>query len=160
MVFYYLFIHYTLLFFFFFLMIRRPPRSTLFPYTTLFRSGRGDRACRRSQAARRGGAARSRPGHGLRRCGPSPPDPGQFSAGGVLAEAERRDLPPRELRAILPPRGGRPGPGPCAVRERRRGAGPPRGGLRAIGGTERAANACLERDHARGDLRAGGQAAG
>src|SRR6266704_4247723 len=27
-------------FFFFFLMIRRPPRSTLFPYTTLFRSSR------------------------------------------------------------------------------------------------------------------------
>src|SRR6266581_8538377 len=30
------------LFFFFFLMIRRPPRSTLFPYTTLFRSRHGD----------------------------------------------------------------------------------------------------------------------
>src|SRR5438093_4456869 len=31
--------------FFFFLMIRRPPRSTLFPYTTLFRSpGRAGRA--------------------------------------------------------------------------------------------------------------------
>src|SRR6266480_6439190 len=30
-----------LLFFFFFLMIRRPPRSTLFPYTTLFRSHPG-----------------------------------------------------------------------------------------------------------------------
>src|SRR6266536_1842706 len=29
------------LFFFFFLMIRRPPRSTLFPYTTLFRSEGG-----------------------------------------------------------------------------------------------------------------------
>src|SRR2546427_12896127 len=29
--------------FFFFLMIRRPPRSTLFPYTTLFRSGTGRR---------------------------------------------------------------------------------------------------------------------
>src|SRR5688572_31287578 len=29
------------LFLIFFLMIRRPPRSTLFPYTTLFRSGRG-----------------------------------------------------------------------------------------------------------------------
>src|SRR2546425_12965981 len=29
--------------FFFFLMIRRPPRSTLFPYTTLFRSQRLDR---------------------------------------------------------------------------------------------------------------------
>src|SRR5256885_12496911 len=28
----------SLYFFFFFLMIRRPPRSTLFPYTTLFRS--------------------------------------------------------------------------------------------------------------------------
>src|SRR5689334_25040266 len=28
-----------LYFLFFFLMIRRPPRSTLFPYTTLFRSG-------------------------------------------------------------------------------------------------------------------------
>src|SRR5258708_13704243 len=29
---------YCVLSFFFFLMIRRPPRSTLFPYTTLFRS--------------------------------------------------------------------------------------------------------------------------
>src|SRR3712207_9530831 len=29
---------YTQFLFFFFLMIRRPPRSTLFPYTTLFRS--------------------------------------------------------------------------------------------------------------------------
>src|SRR2546428_9311310 len=28
----------SFVFFFFFLMIRRPPRSTLFPYTTLFRS--------------------------------------------------------------------------------------------------------------------------
>src|SRR3712207_8631644 len=28
--------------YFFFLMIRRPPRSTLFPYTTLFRSALGD----------------------------------------------------------------------------------------------------------------------
>src|SRR2546429_7154720 len=28
------------MFIFFFLMIRRPPRSTLFPYTTLFRSDR------------------------------------------------------------------------------------------------------------------------
>src|SRR5258708_38110000 len=34
------------LFFFFFLMIRRPPRSTLFPYTTLFRSAIGMRAAR------------------------------------------------------------------------------------------------------------------
>src|SRR2546429_8905088 len=33
-------------FFFFFLMIRRPPRSTLFPYTTLFRSGNVEVLCR------------------------------------------------------------------------------------------------------------------
>src|ERR1019366_1891971 len=32
---------------FFFLMIRRPPRSTLFPYTTLFRSGAGEAGSRR-----------------------------------------------------------------------------------------------------------------
>src|SRR2546426_6120328 len=45
--------------FFFFLMIRRPPRSTLFPYTTLFRSPKlgcrvapaegGDSSCKRSR---------------------------------------------------------------------------------------------------------------
>src|SRR2546422_4643862 len=34
----------VVIFFFFFLMIRRPPRSTLFPYTTLFRS-RGRVGC-------------------------------------------------------------------------------------------------------------------
>src|SRR6266446_8805628 len=35
---YFFSIVFVLFFFFFFLMIRRPPRSTLFPYTTLFRS--------------------------------------------------------------------------------------------------------------------------
>src|SRR6185437_17149964 len=35
--------------FFFFLMIRRPPRSTLFPYTTLFRSPRARSAPRPSR---------------------------------------------------------------------------------------------------------------
>src|SRR5215211_9110141 len=35
---YFLFFCFFCFFFFFFLMIRRPPRSTLFPYTTLFRS--------------------------------------------------------------------------------------------------------------------------
>src|SRR5215467_15875845 len=34
----YFFLFISYFFFFFFLMIRRPPRSTLFPYTTLFRS--------------------------------------------------------------------------------------------------------------------------
>src|SRR2546426_5518225 len=37
------------LFFFFFLMIRRPPRSTLFPYTTLFRSAVESAAARHLQ---------------------------------------------------------------------------------------------------------------
>src|SRR3712207_9294592 len=59
--------------FFFFLMIRRPPRSTLFPYTTLFRSrggvpaqGRGAAAHHRPRAgwARRRGGGRVRRGAG------------------------------------------------------------------------------------------------
>src|SRR6266581_558135 len=42
-----------MIFFFFFLMIRRPPRSTLFPYTTLFRSARRrGRRCRRACSPR------------------------------------------------------------------------------------------------------------
>src|SRR6266536_4496216 len=36
--FFFVIIHILIFFCFFFLMIRRPPRSTLFPYTTLFRS--------------------------------------------------------------------------------------------------------------------------
>src|SRR5690348_17810079 len=57
-------------------MIRRPPRSTLFPYTTLFRSLPAARAA----AARRGSAAaRPRPPVAVRlgrrrRTGPSWPD--------------------------------------------------------------------------------------
>src|SRR3712207_7019575 len=39
---------------FFFLMLRRPPRSTLFPYATLFRSDRGTGPARRAAAARAG----------------------------------------------------------------------------------------------------------
>src|SRR2546425_3865749 len=64
--------------FFFFLMIRRPPRSTLFPYTTLFRSiadgepangstrgqlsagGYGDRAGNRAVAAQGAASDRNR----------------------------------------------------------------------------------------------------
>src|SRR3989441_6717966 len=43
-------------------MIRRPPRSTLFPYTTLFRSRRPGRAPARHREDRRtrGGAAQAR----------------------------------------------------------------------------------------------------
>src|SRR5262252_10087211 len=49
------------LFVFFFLMIRRPPRSTLFPYTTLFRSSRWRRIrrCRSSSAPCTAGSRRS-----------------------------------------------------------------------------------------------------
>src|SRR3712207_9589806 len=43
---------------FFFLMIRRPPRSTLFPYTTLFRSAEQDQVADvLGKLARRQGAA-------------------------------------------------------------------------------------------------------
>src|SRR5260370_30190288 len=49
--------------YFFFLMIRRPPRSTLFPYTTLFRSDRdsrsGDRQRQRHIEGGVGGQQRS-----------------------------------------------------------------------------------------------------
>src|SRR5258708_30240180 len=37
-------------------MIRRPPRSTLFPYTTLFRSRTHGHVCRRGRAPRADGA--------------------------------------------------------------------------------------------------------
>src|SRR2546430_762272 len=48
---------------FFILMIRRPPRSTLFPYTTLFRSGHLDRERRHPLH----GSRRWYPGHAERR---------------------------------------------------------------------------------------------
>src|SRR5256885_5406198 len=41
-------------------MIRRPPRSTLFPYTTLFRSGRALRHARDPQHARLGARRQQR----------------------------------------------------------------------------------------------------
>src|SRR3712207_9252697 len=57
---------------FFFLMIRRPPRSTLFPYTTLFRSARDHGAQRgpglaqlEPRALLRPDAGPARPGGGL-----------------------------------------------------------------------------------------------
>src|SRR2546426_4717694 len=56
---------YYYIYLFFFLMIRRPPRSTLFPYTTLFRSLSAVRALAlraraRGEAARGGAARRTR----------------------------------------------------------------------------------------------------
>src|SRR6266545_8182882 len=55
---------FLIFFFFFFLMIRRPPRSTLFPYTTLFRSdaAAGQEPDRRGRGDRlREGIGRARP---------------------------------------------------------------------------------------------------
>src|SRR6266705_2395188 len=54
-------VFFFIFFFFFFLMIRRPPRSTLFPYTTLFRPGRRlhDRAAAATRPDR-GSCARCR----------------------------------------------------------------------------------------------------
>src|SRR5207249_6106316 len=65
---------------FFFLLTRRPPRSTLFPYTTLFRS-------HRAAAARdRGGRAPSRFGEAPHRSG--------GRAGGLDLRRARRDAAP------------------------------------------------------------------
>src|SRR5205807_9803813 len=61
-------VHLSFIFYFFFLlMIRRPPRSTLFPYTTLFRSRKraSKITCRRSdvmsKGKKRSGARPGRP---------------------------------------------------------------------------------------------------
>src|SRR3712207_6915259 len=63
---------------FFFLMIRRPPRSTLFPYTTLFRSSR---ARLRADSSRVRIARTGEKPHGGRR-----PDSGGADAGGRSEE--------------------------------------------------------------------------
>src|SRR3712207_7168718 len=67
------------LFLFFFLMIRRPPRSTLFPYTTLFRSRHCTKVARHAkrpdhvagQTIAASGADMRRPRAPLRCCNPS-----------------------------------------------------------------------------------------
>src|SRR3712207_8582318 len=55
-----------IIFLFFFLMIRRPPRSTLFPYTTLFRSRGAERHGERLEPA---ADVRARAGQGGRDAG-------------------------------------------------------------------------------------------
>src|SRR6266540_7467162 len=90
-------------FFFFFLMIRRPPRSTLFPYTTLFRPPA-------RAAGRRGhlGAVRPR----------------ALRARDRRPRLLERGLP-RAVHAPAAAEGGREGPPlPRRVRRARRGAGP------------------------------------
>src|SRR3989454_5849967 len=55
-------------------MIRRPPRSTLFPYTTLFRSRGRPRQARRRQPAPGWADGPRRPVSGVREIGRSPPE--------------------------------------------------------------------------------------
>src|SRR2546426_4759125 len=70
--------------FFFFLMIRRPPRSTLFPYTTLFRS-QGQQG-QQSQQPQSGGGGAGR-GEALGQGGAAPV---QGVLGGVLDRKSTR----------------------------------------------------------------------
>src|SRR5256885_4343794 len=83
---------------FFFLMIRRPPRSTLFPYTTLFRSHAGPLARKgdRTHRAPARDQGRAEPGAGGSRVVGQgrPAPPGFFPY--VLGERERPP-PQREL---------------------------------------------------------------
>src|SRR6266571_3337445 len=75
-----------IIFFFFFLMIRRPPRSTLFPYTTLFRS------LGPSRGASRGGPAHPGGGRGdARRRGEAPCERGRARRGGAAGRGAARD---------------------------------------------------------------------
>src|SRR5256885_15000256 len=55
--------------YFFFLMIRRPPRSTLFPYTTLFRSARAGAHRGQERSAQEAGGGWVPRLDGTRRCG-------------------------------------------------------------------------------------------
>src|SRR5215467_11174688 len=84
-------------FFFFFLMIRRPPRSTLFPYTTLFRSPALRRALPAgSSPPRASPARRDRPcaGAGARRT----------HARTARVRERERDAKPRTRRTHVPRR--------------------------------------------------------
>src|SRR5256886_3021851 len=84
-------------------MIRRPPRSTLFPYTTLFRSqeeepaggrpraGGGRRDRRRREAFRGDGAPRRAHDVRSRVCGEAPGAPGPARGGGLAAAQPRRE---------------------------------------------------------------------
>src|SRR5215203_7205773 len=85
----------SLFFFFFFLMIRRPPRSTLFPYTTLFRSLRHPPQRQHPRLPRaRGNRRRGAPRGVLRGAAPQrPPAP----AGGILPR-RRGPVDPRPPR--------------------------------------------------------------
>src|SRR3989449_11186652 len=135
----------------FFLMIRRPPRSTLFPYTTLFRSHRRSRYLHISRSAGRLGPRRRVPARRARR---PRGGPGRLSrpSGLSLRRDPVGDLAGR--RDFDPP--GRLAPSPKArVRDpRRRGRNPPG----ARGFRRRYAGSALAPRYANGYERRGGGA--
>src|SRR3989441_10508064 len=96
------------LFFFFFLMIRRPPRSTLFPYTTLFRSvvvpRDPDRRLRRVRHLGRGGdePPALRPAGGRKRAGGRLDDRIQRDALRLLLHGGIREHDPGLLHRLGP----------------------------------------------------------
>src|SRR2546427_8447275 len=96
-----------MLFFFFFLMIRRPPRSTLFPYTTLFRSvPPHDVAGRTPHAARgRDPIVAVRGGRSAGRAAPRRRSGGPALLGAGAGVARRRRGPGLSRGAAAPPRG-------------------------------------------------------
>src|SRR6266487_6832391 len=90
------FVLFFLLFFFFFLMIRRPPRSTLFPYTTLSRPQPAGNPCaaplrdRNADEVRRPADDPQRgDGEAVRR-----PGPGEIRQGGTGCAHQARSIPP------------------------------------------------------------------
>src|SRR2546428_12406755 len=90
------------IFLFFFLMIRRPPRSTLFPYTTLFRSTEDAHLPRPGEAA--GGGASCRRRAGRRHGGGQTPAQARAAPGAALP-APPPPAPTRHPRSVPPPRG-------------------------------------------------------
>src|SRR3712207_9238029 len=84
-------------------MIRRPPRSTLFPYTTLFRSTRAETVTIRSHVRRPPAAALAHADHGVAR---PDPHPGGLQARRDLAQGrwDRTGQPAADLPAAGVPR--------------------------------------------------------
>src|SRR3989441_7749234 len=132
-------------------MIRRPPRSTLFPYTTLFRSPHSSPASR-GTARRRSSACRTRRSRAattgsLARARGTPPSCRRRWRSHCAAPRARSRLPPSRM----PPRRGSPAiaawPSPVPLRAARRPTDPaaPRSGLPArvssARGAQRAARA-------------------
>src|SRR3989441_12151254 len=107
---------------FFFLMIRRPPRSTLFPYTTLFRSLR-DAASQREQ--RQWKRERRQGSHGSAWKIPCPSrrrsHEGLQGAAGTRAAARRKGGSYMHPRAVSQSRAGRPQDPPLFLSDRQSG---------------------------------------